>query len=69
MLMEMPFVKTVVTAPFRWAQSERTELANYSRVSLTLGAPEGGYRKPVEDSKKAGDHKTVWTGQAPRYAC
>lgn len=40
-LMEMPFVKTVVTAPFRWTESEETGLAKDSRVSRALGAPGG----------------------------
>lgn len=42
MLMEMPFVKTVVTAPFRWTESDGTELAKDSRVSWALGAPGRG---------------------------
>lgn len=52
MLMEMPFVKTVVTAPFRWTESEETELAKDYRVSRASGAPRRGNGKPGERVRK-----------------
>lgn len=50
MLMEMPFVKTPVTAPFRWTQSENTGACNLFQC-------ESDFRSP----RKGGEIGSQWT--------
>lgn len=42
MLMEMPFVKTPVTAPFRWIQSEKTGACNLFQCESDFRSPRKG---------------------------
>lgn len=59
MLMEMPFVKTLVAAPFRCTQSEKTELCKSFQCESesdfwSSGGRVGVDTKPEEESKSTG---------------
>lgn len=71
MLMEMPFVKTLVTAPFRWTQSGKTGVCKAFQCEFDFRSPRAGKKirsQWKKERKRAGDYNVVWTGQTPRYA-